>query len=69
VRERIVAMLRSVDETLALRVADGMGVELPQPRVLDSVAVPEVERSPALSLLAPPCSHRRFERETELPLR
>jgi len=56
VRERIVAMLRNVDETLARRVADGLGIELPppMPRVRDSVAAPEVETSPALSLLARP---------------
>ncbi|MCU0950422.1 MAG: catalase [Burkholderiaceae bacterium] len=56
IRERVVAQLRNVDETLAQRVADGLGMEaMPEPLPL-LVEVPpgEVDRSPALSLLARP---------------
>ncbi len=56
VRERIVSMLVNVDPELAQRVADGLGMELPaaQPRVLLNPPKPEVEVSPALSLMARP---------------
>jgi len=56
VRERVVSMLRNVDETLAARVADGLGIALPeaQPRVLAQPAAPEIEVSHALSLTARP---------------
>ena len=56
VRQRIVAMLRNVDDTLAQRVADGLGMALPdaQPRVLEHPAKPEVTESSALSLTARP---------------
>ncbi|HET9024792.1 MAG TPA: catalase, partial [Burkholderiaceae bacterium] len=55
IRERVVAQLRNVDVTLAQAVANGLGLALPEPL---QTAVPpvkaEVERSPALSLLARP---------------
>ena len=55
IRERVVAQLRNVDETLAQAVANGLGLALPEPL---PAAVPpikgEIERSPALSLLARP---------------
>lgn len=56
VRERIVAMLRNVDESFAQSLADSLGMDLPpaQPRVLERPAKPEVESSPALSLFARP---------------
>jgi catalase len=55
IRERVVAQLRNVDETLAQGVANGLGMPLPEPlpTVVPPVT-PEVERSPALSLLARP---------------
>jgi catalase len=57
VRERVVAQLRNVDDTLARGVANGLGMKLPEPlpTVVPPVR-PEVERSPALSLLARPGS-------------
>ncbi len=56
IRARMVASLRNVDEDLAARVADGLGIDLPDPlpRVLPKPARPEVTRSPALSLTALP---------------
>jgi catalase len=56
VRERMVAMVRNVDEALAAEVADGLGMPLPAPlpTVLPPNPAPEVEVSPALSLLARP---------------
>ncbi|KAB8043408.1 catalase [Janthinobacterium aquaticum] len=51
IRERIVAMLRNVDETLAQRLADDLGLALPP--AMPSMAVlpvPEYAPSPALSL-------------------
>ncbi len=56
VRERMVAVLRNVDEGLAQRVADGLGMELPaaQPRALEPPVVSEVAASQALSLFAHP---------------
>ena len=56
VRQRVVALLRNVDETLAARVADGLGMELPPalPRALEPPVRSEVDASPALSLLARP---------------
>jgi catalase len=52
IRERMVSVLRNVDEGLARRVADGLGIELPtaQPRVLEPPVTSEIETSPALSL-------------------
>ena len=55
IRERMVASLRNASEELARKVADGLGmVELPppMPRALEKPAVPEVTKSPALSLIA-----------------
>ena len=56
IRERMVAGLRNVDERLAAAVADGLGMELPPPlpKALDRAPKPEVQKSPALSLLARP---------------
>ena len=55
VRARVVAQLRNVDDTLAQGVANGLGIPLPEPlpAVIPPIT-PEVERSPALSLLARP---------------
>ena len=55
IRKRIVAMLRNVDETLAQRLADGLGLALPaaMPPVLPQ-AVPVYPPSPALSLFFRP---------------
>ena len=52
VRQRVVALLRNVDETLAARVADGLGMELPraQERALEPPVKSEVAASAALSL-------------------
>jgi catalase len=57
VRERMVASLRNASEWLAKQVAHGLGMDPmpePLPRALADPAKPEVERSPALSLLARP---------------
>jgi catalase len=56
IRARVVAQLRNVDETLAQRVAEGLGMdELPAPLpLLVEVPAGEVERSPGLSLMARP---------------
>ena len=56
IRERMVASLRNVDEDLAAQVAEGLGLDLPDPlpRVLEAPATPEVTASPALSLTALP---------------
>jgi catalase len=56
IRERMVASLRNVSEDLASRVADGLGIELPEPlpKALDEAPQPEVTVSPALSLRALP---------------
>jgi catalase len=56
IRERVVSMLRNVSGDLAKRVAHGLGMPLPgaMPRALARTPRPEVERSPALSLLARP---------------
>jgi catalase len=56
IRERMVGSLANVDEALARRVADGLGMPVPAalPRALASSPRPEVERSPALSLTARP---------------
>ena len=52
VRQRVVSLLRNVDETLAARVADGLGMELPpaQPRALEPPVKAEVDASAPLSL-------------------
>ncbi len=56
IRQRVVAMLRNVDEQLAVAVAADLGLELPDPlpRVIERPAKPEITDSPALSLLARP---------------
>jgi catalase len=56
IRERMVASLVNVSTELASAVADGLGMELPAalPRALDNPAKPEIEQSPALSLMARP---------------
>ncbi|AEG93116.1 catalase [Ramlibacter tataouinensis] len=57
IRERIVAMLRNASEPLARKVATGLGIDPlpePQPLALANPAKPEVQKSPALSLLARP---------------
>ncbi len=56
IRVRMVASLRNVDEDLAAQVAEGLGIDLPDPlpRVLENPPKPEVTESPALSLTALP---------------
>ena len=56
IRKRMVASLRNVDEDLAAQVAEGLGLDLPDPlpRVLEAPATPEVTTSPELSLTALP---------------
>ena len=56
IRARVVSMLRNASEDLASRVADGLGMDLPDPmpRVMDTPPTPEVTNSPALSLMARP---------------
>ena len=56
IRARMVAGLLNVDRDLASKVAQGLGIDLPEPlpRVLAKPARPEVTSSPALSLFARP---------------
>jgi catalase len=57
VRERMVASLRNVSEWLARKVGSGLGMDPlpdPLPKALAKPAEPEVQRSPALSLMARP---------------
>jgi catalase len=56
VRQRMVAGLRNVAEDLAAAVADGLGLDLPEPlpKVLERTVKPEVRESPPLSLFARP---------------
>nr|MBA3658282.1 catalase [Gemmatimonadales bacterium] len=56
IRERILSMLANVDDELVAGIADGLGmaVPAPMPRVLEHPPTPEVEVSPALSLMARP---------------
>jgi catalase len=56
VRQRVVALLRNVDETLAARVADGLGMALPpaQRRALEPPVKSELASSAPLSLFAFP---------------
>ncbi len=57
VRERMVAGLRNVSEDLAQRVADGLGIDpLPEPlpKAIKQIGKPEIDKSPALSLMARP---------------
>jgi catalase len=54
IRQRMVAGLRNASEDLAAKVANGLGMALPPPLplALDTPVTPEVDASPALSLLA-----------------
>ena len=57
IRERTVAMIRNASETLAAKVAKGLGMDTvpaPLPSAAAEVAPPEVLKSPALSLLHRP---------------
>ncbi len=56
IRERMVASLRNVSQALALSVAEGLGIDLPEPmpRAIKRTPKPEVTISKALSLLALP---------------
>ena len=56
IRERMVASLRNASESLAKKVADGLGMELPppMPRALPKPPKAEVSMSPPLSLMARP---------------
>jgi catalase len=57
VRKRVVAQLRNVDEGLARAVAEGLGMTAmpePLPQLLKRAPRPEIDSSPALSLLARP---------------
>src|ERR1700677_2558129 len=56
IRERMVSSLRNVSEALASSVAEGLGIEMPEPmpRAIERVPKPEVKASKALSLLALP---------------
>lgn len=56
IRERMVSSLRNASEELAAKVAEGLGMELPEamPRALPKPPAPEVDKSPALSLMARP---------------
>ena len=55
IRRRTVSMLRNVSDELAERVADGLGIPLPEPmpRVAEAIT-PEITSSSALSLTARP---------------
>jgi catalase len=56
IRERMVSSLRNVSQALALSVAEGLGIALPEPmpRAIKRIPKPEVTVSKALSLLALP---------------
>jgi catalase len=56
IRDRVIAMLRNIDTGLASAVAQDLGIELPAalPLAIARPAKPEVQVSPALSLLARP---------------
>ncbi|HVR96171.1 MAG TPA: catalase, partial [Thermoanaerobaculia bacterium] len=55
IRQRTVSMLCNVADELAQRVADGLGIPLPEPMPRAAEAItPEVTRSPSLSLTARP---------------
>jgi catalase len=56
IRERVVSMLANVDEAFARKLADELGIDMPSPqtRALPKPPKPEVEKSPALSLMARP---------------
>lgn len=55
IRQRMVASLRNVSESLASQIAEGLGMSpVPQamPKVVQTVAKPEIKLSPSLSLMA-----------------
>jgi catalase len=56
VRERVVSLLANVDDELAQGVAEGIGIDVPepQPKALGKRVKPEVQVSKALSLFARP---------------
>jgi catalase len=55
VRQRIQALLANVDDALAAKVAEGLGMDVPEPLPRDYQGeVPEYAPSPALSLLSRP---------------
>lgn len=56
IRERMLASLENVSADLAAKIADGLGVAVPEamPKVLENPTRPEVTHSPALSLTALP---------------
>ncbi len=57
IRERMVAGLRNVSEDLAMRVAQGLGIDSlpePLPKALQRPVRPEITQSPTLSLTARP---------------
>jgi catalase len=56
IRERVVSQLVNVNEDLARAVAEGLGIDLPepQPALVPRNRRPEVKQSPPLSLLARP---------------
>jgi catalase len=56
IRQRVVSMLLNVSDSLASAVAQGLGMDLPEPmpRALAHPPKPEVSQSPTLSLLARP---------------
>ncbi len=69
VRERIVAMLRNIDENLATVVAQDLGMTAlpdPLPAARPPLEAPEVSVSPALSLLARPGDGRILARRVAL---
>jgi catalase len=68
VRERTVALLRNVDEGLAARVAEDLGMTLPDalPAVVPVNESPEVAVSPSLSLTARPGDGRPLARRVAL---
>ena len=70
VRTRMVAMLRNVDEDLAAQVAQGLGMPLPEalPPAMPNPPAPEVQASPALSLMARPGDGRILGRRIALLL-
>ena len=57
IRERTVSMLRNASESLAQKIADGLGMEMmpdAMPKALETPESPEIMSSPALSLLFRP---------------
>jgi len=56
VRKRVIAMLANVDTALAVTLAGQLGMEMPAPlpKVLKRTPKPEIELSPALSILSNP---------------